>query len=725
MATLILTAVGSALGGPIGGAIGAIAGQAIDQAIFKPAARQGPRLTDLAVQTSTYGAQIPRLFGRLRVAGTIVWATDLIETKTTQSSGKGRSGSETYNYNASFAVLLSGRRIVRVERIWADGKLLRGSAGDLKVELGALRVYSGSTDQRVDPLIASAEGGDATAWRGMAYVVFEALQLAEYGNRIPSLSFEVVADDAPVDVGAMMAELGDVTAEGGPRVTGFAATGGSVRAVAETVRAVFPIYCRDEGGAHLRFSSVHGVVVASLDLGAQIGEGRVARVSRDIMPIDATASSLTLAYLDPARDYQPGLQRVRRAGPGNRDERVDLPATLDATAANTMASQALSLRTTERRRAAISLPWRWATLRPGDAIAVDGEDWRIAELRFERMMVQLDLVRTAAAANTGAVGSGAASVDPGRNVAQLDAVHGPTTLIVIDLPSLADALSPAPTLGVFAAGVSPGWRRANLLASIDDGASFEPAAATALAATMGVTATALAAGATAIVDRINVIEVALLNATMALVDVDDAAILAGANRAMIGSEMIQFARAIPLTPGRWRLSGLWRGRRGTEDASGPHAVGTPFVLIEAATTAVLAAAQSVPGALVMAAGIGDVDPFPRARCPTATRAVTPLSPVHATGVRLAGGETRLGWTRRSRAGWSWRDGIEVPLGEEREAYRVDWPQGSSEVSGPAFVFTAAMRAAAVAAGATAVTFEIRQCGDAALSPPLRFVLTLA
>jgi uncharacterized membrane protein len=55
MATIILTAVGGAVGGPIGAAIGAVAGQAIDARLFAPRARQGPRLSDLAVQTSSYG----------------------------------------------------------------------------------------------------------------------------------------------------------------------------------------------------------------------------------------------------------------------------------------------------------------------------------------------------------------------------------------------------------------------------------------------------------------------------------------------------------------------------------------------------------------------------------------------------------------------------------------------------------------------------------------------
>ena len=45
--------------------------------------------------------------------------------------------------------------------------------------------------QTPDPLIVAKEG-DAPAYRGLAYVVFERLPLANFGNRIPQLSFEVV-----------------------------------------------------------------------------------------------------------------------------------------------------------------------------------------------------------------------------------------------------------------------------------------------------------------------------------------------------------------------------------------------------------------------------------------------------------------------------------------------------------------------------------------------------
>jgi len=335
------------------------------------------------------------------------------------------------------------------------------------------------------------------------------------------------------------------------------------------------------------------------------------------------------------------------------------------------------------------------------------------------MTMQLDLVRTAT------TGIAARSVDPGRNVAQFDAVHGPTTLAVLDLPPLVDTPVSGPVVGVFAAGASAGWRRASLLASIDEGVTFAPIGSTALSATMGSSVTALAAGSVALVDRVNSVDVVLLNASMLLSDADDAALLGGANRAMIGDEMLQFGRATPISPGRWRLSEFWRGRRGTEGFAGPHPAGTAFVLVEEETTALLAPAQAVAGVIVMAAGIGDAEPFPQATCPAAGRAVTPLTPVHPTVTLLSGGDLHIGWTRRSRVGWAWRDRLDAPLGEEREAYRVEWPSGRADVNEPSFVFTSAMRAVAAAGGASSVSFEIVQCGDLALSPPLRVAVPIA
>ena len=88
MATIVLGAVGALVGGPMGAVIGTAAGQAIDASLFAPKPRQGPRLGELAVQTSSYGSAIPKLFGTLRVAGTVIWSTDLIERRSSSGGGK-------------------------------------------------------------------------------------------------------------------------------------------------------------------------------------------------------------------------------------------------------------------------------------------------------------------------------------------------------------------------------------------------------------------------------------------------------------------------------------------------------------------------------------------------------------------------------------------------------------------------------------------------------------
>ena len=131
----------------------------------------------------------------MRVAGTVIWATDLEESRSTSVGGKGRPSVTSYSYAASLAVLLSSRAILSVRRIWADGNLLRGAAGDFKSSVGAFRLYVGGEDQALDPLIASAVEA-APAYRGSAYAVFEGLELADFGNRIPSLTFEVFSDGA-------------------------------------------------------------------------------------------------------------------------------------------------------------------------------------------------------------------------------------------------------------------------------------------------------------------------------------------------------------------------------------------------------------------------------------------------------------------------------------------------------------------------------------------------
>jgi hypothetical protein len=665
MATIVLQAVGSAVGGPIGAVIGSTVGQAIDASLFGPKPRQGPRLGELAVQTSSYGTAIPKLFGTMRVAGTVIWSTDLKERRSTSGGGKGQPKSVDYSYSASFAVALSGRPIVAVRRIWADGKLLRGAAGDFKSPT-KFRLYRGEEDQPVDPLIAAAEGqGNSPAYRGTGYAMFEDLELADFGNRIPSLTFEVVADAGTVVIGDLAQELsaGAVAAGETPSVGGYAASGDSVRAAIEALSDVVPLSLIDDG-ERLVMTTTEG---AGLELGsAELGAGgkRSEFVRR---PAGSIAGEVTIAYYEPARDYQTGLQRASRGGPMQRTYRRALPAAIGSDVAKSFAEHRLATLWAARVGGTIRLHWRRSALRPGALVRIEGEPglWRIARWTLQHMVVELELARVPG-------GMPIAASEPGRPVAEPDLRHGPTSVMLLDLPLYRDDAPERPQLFVAAAGAESGWRRADLLVSYDGGASWTAAGSTAAPAVMGTAVDMLAPGGSALFDDRASLEVELLNEAMWLEGRSDDALVGGANLALIGSELVQFGQVEPIGAGRFRLSRLLRGRMGTEHAATMHQAGEPFLLIERDALAVIEPPAGVVGGAVRLLALGREDEDGAAAdLILAGEAQRPPAPVHLRAERRASGDLALSWVRRSRRGWSWLSGSDTPLGEEREAYRLE------------------------------------------------------
>ncbi|MEA3008782.1 MAG: hypothetical protein QOJ91_474 [Sphingomonadales bacterium] len=719
MATLLLTAAGTAVGGPIGGALGALVGQQIDGRLFAPKPRQGPRLGELAVQISSYGSQIPKLFGTMRVAGTVIWATDLKEERS-KSGGKGQPKTVNYSYSANFAVALSGRRIRAVRRIWADGKLLRGAAGDFKTATD-YRLHLGSEEQSVDPLIAAVEGaGQAPAYRGTAYAVFEDFQLADYGNRIPSLTFEVEADAGATSVGEVAAALGDgLTASGeSTLLKGYAAGGDSVRAAIAVLAELEPLSLLDDGEAlAIGIESGTAATIAASELGAA-GRSEWLRRSGDSVPAEAS-----LAYYDPARDYQTGLQRASRPGPALTSDRRAVAAALDAATAKALAGRRLERLWAARRSAKVNLGWSRLGLAAGRHVRIGGRPglWRIARWTLDRMVLTLELTGV-----PGTAPAAAGDASPGRPVDQPDLIHGATHLRLLDLPVLAEELPGRPRLLVAAAGSEPGWRRAELSASFDGGLSWAAAGTTAPAAVLGMAIGAPpAAAGSALIDERSRVEVELLNEAMWLESRADPALADGANLASLGDELIQFGLAEPIGERRFRLSRLLRGRRGTEYACGLHVPGEPFVLIEAESLAIVEAPLGSLGAeaRLLAQGLGDPQGVLAARTVTG-EALRPPSPVHLTAKRLANGDLALNWARRSRSGWVWLSGSDTALGEESESYRLTLAGDGFErrvtVAAPAYLYTAAEQVADGPAGPLSV--EVVQLGTSAPSRPASLII---
>ena len=210
MATILLSTAGAAIGGSVGGtlaglssvaigrAVGATLGRVIDQRLLGQGAQavETGKVDRFRLTQAGEGAAIAQVYGRMRVGGQVIWASDFAETTTVTGGGGGKGAPSTpqtteYSYSVSLAIALCEGEITSIGRIWADGEEISAQALNMAV-------YRGTRDQLPDPTIAAIEGADAVpAYRGTAYVVMENLGLGPFGNRVPQFSFEVLRAEEP------------------------------------------------------------------------------------------------------------------------------------------------------------------------------------------------------------------------------------------------------------------------------------------------------------------------------------------------------------------------------------------------------------------------------------------------------------------------------------------------------------------------------------------------
>lgn len=225
MASIVLSSIGSAIGNEIlpglGGRALGLLGQNYGAVFDKDlglyggssSSKDGPRLENLKVQDSCYGEGIPVTFGQVRVAGNVIWASDLIETShKTSTGGKGGvmgggSSRTTYTYSIHCAIAIAAGEIGGIETIWADTKIIYQNGVWKSGVVASATIYTGADDQEPDPLMESYIGsGGVPAYRGLAYIVIEGLQLSNFSNRLPNLTFEVI----PVGASANPEWIGNV-----------------------------------------------------------------------------------------------------------------------------------------------------------------------------------------------------------------------------------------------------------------------------------------------------------------------------------------------------------------------------------------------------------------------------------------------------------------------------------------------------------------------------------
>jgi hypothetical protein len=201
MATMLFGSIGSTLVGAGLGVVGRLLGG--KSGSNAPRVTFGQRVEDIYLSGSSEGAPIRRLWGRMRLGGNMIWCSNFTEWTSIDpsfqlnaSAGKGGGGGGSglqvqwtvnFHYNVSFAVAFcEGSSGTILGRVWADGK-------ELDLSQYIWRFYDGSDQQVADTHIESIEGvGNAPAYRGICYLVFEAMDVSKFGNRLPQITAEII-----------------------------------------------------------------------------------------------------------------------------------------------------------------------------------------------------------------------------------------------------------------------------------------------------------------------------------------------------------------------------------------------------------------------------------------------------------------------------------------------------------------------------------------------------
>ena len=388
---------------------------------------------------------------------------------------------------------------------------------------------------------------------------------------------------------------------------------------------------------------------------------------------------VNVGYMSPLNNYQPATQfSQREVTSSQQTTSVNLPLVLDDQTAKTIADITLYTGWVARNSYKFYVPIQYIVLEPCDVITVTA-----ASVPYV-MRITSTSFAAPGALQISAVAEDISIYDfytPPGYTPTLTGQRQPissTTLEFLDIAALPGDPTDQGVLRFAAAGVTANWNGAALYRSDDGGSTYTFQIPLPSASIMGTALTALAARQHEVFDIANTVNVSLMGDDT-LASATQLAVLNGANAAILGSEIIQFMTATLTSPGNYTLSGLLRGRQGTEWAMGLHAAGEPFVLLNS-----LVGSEDMSNALInlerpyKPVSVGaTLSATPEDDFTYAGVALLPYAPVHISGARDGSGNLTINWIRRTRVSGEWQDYVDAPLNETSEAYEVDILSGST------------------------------------------------
>lgn len=733
MADLVFAGLGAAVGSTIPGIgwqLGMSLGSAVGQMFFggemMPRQIVG-RMSDLKVQGANQGVAIPLVFGKVRIAGNIIFASGLKESSKSSGGGK-RPRVTNYSYSSTFAVLICLGPIAKIRKIYADSEVIYDDTGmspvlHKSIVPDHLRIYLGTDVQTPDDALVAETGLSTPAYTGRAYVVFEDLGLTPFGSRIPNLNFEVDAGDATLqDVCERCAEESglasdqyDFSALSGIVVDGYVVDGRTeLKSILEDLSSVYLVDFAEIDGKIVGIprGGNDSFTISWEDLGVGLGAPKLPRCqSVRAQEVDLPVE-VTVAYSSAANGYQVMTQAAYRRGRTSQQQRsIQTMAVLSDDKARQTAYSRLFSEWAGRMRHTSSVGTKWLNLACGDV--------GLLELPNGNRRVRITEI-----VNEGVSVVGFRAVEDDPSIYTQDVLGGSPyspegTVAASSLPiwDVLDINEPwedelRTTFVVLGASSGDaGWAGGSIDNSDlsngfprDIGSRFDSPCI------MGKAVTVLPDGHPWIIDETSTVEVVLTRGALASITTDQ--MLFGSNMAILGSELIHFRTATLVSGNRWKLSGLMRGVRGSEWATNTHAIDETFLLLidengNRQTDGYVQFFSYYPSRAVsnfvlphrlIESGTDYSGGLPTPKSTTLRgNSRKPWAPVQLDGVRGVGNDVDLTWVRRARRDNDLSDLTDVPLDEPTELYDLEiWNAAGNTllrtVTGlttPAYTYTSA------------------------------------
>lgn len=419
-------------------------------------------------------------------------------------------------------------------------------------------------------------------------------------------------------------------------------------------------------------------------------------------------AQIALSYPNVLADYHTATEFSDRLESSQEStSQVQIPMGMTQAEAKAVADALLFDQEASRIKTSISVGPKYARLEPGDVINVENKDGRLLRMRvgskddtFPSFSFELTLDDVGALTSSGVTSDDYTVVDEVRLLAD-------TLYAALDIPLLRDADDQP---GFYA---SVGADRVNA----DD---EWPGAVFARAFSVNAFENEFLSGENGIIgevenllgdftggneyDETNLITV-LVNGELSSTTWSGLLADASINAAAVGVdgrwEVLRFRTATLVeavgAKNRYTLSGLLRGRKGTEHNMGNHDIGDRFVLLDSALRNVedqltqIGVLSTVKG-VTLNKVLSDV---PGEEFTDTGVRLKPLSPVQGNALASASG-LEVTWSRRTRLSYRYGGtaGILVPLGEETEAYRVRIYDGltlvrTATTTSPAYTYASA------------------------------------